>query len=191
MIIMFIGPSSSGKDTFFKETKEKYNLDNIILHTTRPIRNNEIDGENYYFVTKEKLDEMDKNNLLIERRDYNTIHGIWSYATSKLAIDNNKDYITLNTWDGYKKFIEYFGKDYIKPFYFELDDGIRLERAIEREKKQDEPKYQELCRRYLADINDFSKKNLCLYRPYMIDNNGTIEDTLKQIDEGMKLILKR
>lgn len=191
MIIMFIGPSSSGKDTFFKETAQKYNLKNIILHTTRPIRNNEINGYTYYFVSKDELDQMDKNNLLIERRDYNTIHGIWSYATSKETIKDNINYITLNTWDGYKKFIDYFGKDYIKPFYFELDDGIRLERALEREKKQDNPKYQELCRRYLADINDFNKKKLCLYRPYIIDNNGTMEETSKQIDEGMKLILKR
>ena len=191
MILMFIGPSSSGKDTFYKETAIKYGLNNIILHTTRPIRNGEINGQTYYFVSKEKLDEMEKNNLLIERRDYNTIHGIWSYATSITTIDNNLNYITLNTWEGYQKFIEYFGKDYVIPFYFMLDDGIRLERAIEREKKQDNPKYQELCRRFLADINDFSIDYIMKYTPYIIDNNGTIEETKKQIDEGMKRVLKR
>ena len=191
MIIMFIGPSSSGKDTFYNYTAHKYNLNNIVLHTTRPIRNNEIDGQTYYYVTKDELDKMDENHLLIERRDYNTIHGIWSYATSKIAIDNNKDYITLNTWDGYKKFINYYEKDYIKPFYFELDDGIRLERAIARERKQDNPKYQELCRRFLADIKDFDKKYLDLYNPYIINNNGSINETMKQIDNKMKLILKR
>ena len=191
MIVMFIGPSSSGKDTFFQKTAELYNLNNIILHTTRPIRNNEIDGKTYYFVSQDKLDEMDHNNMLIERRDYNTIHGIWSYATAKESIDNKKNYIVLNTWEGYQKFINYFGKDYIKPFYFELDDYTRLYRAIEREKKQDNPKYQELCRRYLADTKDFTQELIDKYQPYIINNNGTIEDTQKQIDKGMKLILKK
>ena len=33
----------------------------------------------------------------------------------------------------------------------ELDDGVRLQRALDREKAQDHPKYEEMCRRFLED----------------------------------------
>ena len=45
-------------------------------------------------------------------------------------------------------------------FYIDIEDGIRLERALEREKRQDKPNYDELCRRFLADNQDFSDENL-------------------------------
>ena len=54
---------------------------------------------------------------------------------------------------------EYFKKELI-PIYIEVEDGIRLERAIQREKKQKEPKYTELCRRFIADSKDFSEENI-------------------------------
>ena len=191
MIIMFIGPSSSGKDTFFNKSAEKYNLENIVLHTTRPIRTGEVDGINYHFVSMDTLNDMDNNNLLIERRNYDTKYGIWSYATSSSSIDLSKDYIILNTWEGYKKFIEYYGADIVVPFYFKLDDYIRLKRALERERNDENPKYDEMCRRYLADKVDFDESYLKKYNPYIIDNNGTMEETSKQIDNYMNLVLKR
>ena len=44
--------------------------------------------------------------------------------------------------------------------YIDVEDGIRLTRALEREKKQEQPKYAEMCRRFLADSIDFSEENL-------------------------------
>ena len=41
-----------------------------------------------------------------------------------------------------------------------MEDGLRLSRALERERRQQNPKYAELCRRYLADEKDFSEENL-------------------------------
>ncbi|MDO4206302.1 MAG: guanylate kinase, partial [Lachnospiraceae bacterium] len=42
----------------------------------------------------------------------------------------------------------------------ELDDGLRLERALNRERQQKVPGYAEMCRRFLADSEDFSEENL-------------------------------
>ncbi|MCR4842164.1 MAG: guanylate kinase, partial [Eubacterium sp.] len=42
------------------------------------------------------------------------------------------------------------------PVYVALDDGERLARAVKRERLQREPNYKEVCRRYLADEEDFS-----------------------------------
>lgn len=46
------------------------------------------------------------------------------------------------------------------PIYIDLDPGIRLTRALEREKLQSNPGYAELCRRFLADEADFSPERL-------------------------------
>ena len=43
--------------------------------------------------------------------------------------------------------------------YIEVEDGVRLERALKREQQQASPKYAEMCRRFLADQDDFPKKN--------------------------------
>ena len=65
----------------------------------------------------------------------------------------------LGTLESYNKMKGYFKKELI-PIYIEVEDGIRLERAIQREKKQKEPKYTELCRRFIADSKDFSEENI-------------------------------
>ena len=41
-----------------------------------------------------------------------------------------------------------------------MDDGVRLSRALERERREKEPRYAEMCRRFLADSEDFSEENL-------------------------------
>ena len=46
------------------------------------------------------------------------------------------------------------------PIYIEVEDGIRLSRALNRERRQKLPKYTEMCRRFLADTEDFSEKRI-------------------------------
>ena len=55
---------------------------------------------------------------------------------------------------------DYYGEEKICPLYIEVEDGERLKRAIRREELQPEPKYAEMCRRFLADEEDFSLENL-------------------------------
>ena len=87
-IFVFMGPSCSGKDTIFKLVKASFKeLKPIVLYTTRPRRENEINGIAYNFISTEKLNEMEELGQIIERRDYDTIHGIWTYATSNQNID--------------------------------------------------------------------------------------------------------
>ena len=55
---------------------------------------------------------------------------------------------------------EYFGEDCVVPLYIQVEDGERLERAIKREREQTKPRYAELCRRFLADQEDFSEDKI-------------------------------
>ena len=81
-IYYLMGKSSSGKDTLYKELKKCFpGLRQVILYTTRPIREGEQDGVEYHFVPAEKLESYRKEGKLIEMRTYHTACGDWSYAT--------------------------------------------------------------------------------------------------------------
>lgn len=162
-IFYVMGKSSSGKDTLFQDLKREFpQLRTIVLYTTRPIREGEKDGIEYFFVEEEKLDAFRKAGRLIEERAYDTIHGIWRYAT----VDDGQiclkeaDYLAIGTLESYNRLKAYFGSDCVIPLYVEVEDGERLKRALAREERQESPRYEELCRRFLADAKDFSEENL-------------------------------
>lgn len=163
-IFCLMGKSSSGKDTIFKEINEDKDLDlkPIISYTTRPKRINESNGVEYFFINKDELNKFEKENKVIEKRVYHTVHGDWFYGTiNDGQIDLGKNnYLLITTLEAYESLRNYFGDDKVLPFYIDIEDSIRLERALEREKRQDKPNYDELCRRFLADNQDFSDENL-------------------------------
>lgn len=163
-IYCIMGKSSSGKDTIFKLLleREDIRLKTIVSYTTRPIRSHEKPGEEYNFVSIEEKDKLLASGKVVEIREYNTVHGPWFYFTvddGGVDLDNN-DYLIIGTVQSFVKIRDYFGKDKVCPIYIEVDDGIRLSRALERERAQENPKYEEMCRRFLADQLDFSKEKL-------------------------------
>jgi guanylate kinase len=66
----------------------------------------------------------------------------------------------IGTLETYRKIRDYFGEARVRPIYIEVEDGERLTRAIAREQSQNTPKYEEMCRRFLADASDFSEEKL-------------------------------
>lgn len=162
-IYCVMGKSSSGKDTVYKKLKEQYKEFRLIVpYTTRPIREGEKDGVEYYFVGPEQFRAMKEDGKVIESRSYNTKCGIWTYFTADDGqIDlSAADYLLIGTLVSYQALREYFGEEAIVPVYLEVEDGLRLARALERERRQEKPKYAEMCRRFLADEEDFSEENL-------------------------------
>lgn len=162
-IYCVMGKSSSGKDTVYKKLKEQYKEFRLIVpYTTRPIREGEKDGVEYYFVDPEQFRAMKEGGKVIESRSYNTKCGIWTYFTADDGqIDlSAADYLLIGTLVSYQALREYFGEEAIVPVYLEVEDGLRLARALERERRQEKPKYAEMCRRFLADEEDFSEENL-------------------------------
>lgn len=162
-ICYIMGKSSSGKDTIFKRLKEMMpKLQTITLYTTRPVRAGETDGVEYHFVDEERLEKMEEKGCVIEVRAYNTKCGVWKYFTAddgQIDLSAN-NYLVIGTLQSYEAMCRYFGKDVMIPVYVEVEDGLRLFRALERERMQEKPKYAELCRRFLADQEDFSEENL-------------------------------
>ena len=183
-IFYMMGKSSSGKDTVYKEIrKELPELKTLTLYTTRPMREGEKDGVEYYFVSNEILEQYGEEGKIIELRTYQTVYGDWKYAT----IDDGQihltgsDYLMIGTLESYMKMKAYYGQENLVPLYIEVEDGERLQRALDREKKQDNPKYEEMCRRFLADSEDFSEERIAEAGIDRRFYNGELETCLKEV----------
>ena len=123
-IFFVLGKSCSGKDTIFQSLKEnkQLNLKTVVGYTTRPMRVNEKDGVEYFFVDQNKLEELKKAKKVIECRDY-------------------------------------------------------------RERNQSEPKYKELCRRFLADEEDFSEEKIEKAGIKKRFENNNLNQCIKEIEQ--------
>lgn len=163
-IYCIIGKSSTGKDTIYKKLlkNKSLGLRKIVPYTTRPIREGEKDGVEYHFTDEAALKQYKAENRLVECRSYQTIYGIWYYYTVKDDQINltEYNYLIIGTLESYRMTRDYFGKDKVIPVYITVEDGERLTRALLREKSQSIPKYEEMCRRFLADSQDFSEEKL-------------------------------
>lgn len=190
-----MGKSASGKDSLFKllAADKELGLKTVVPYTTRPIRQGETDGVEYHFTNEEGFLGLKNAGKIIEDRAYHTVHGLWRYFT---ADDGQMDlvrenYIVIGTLEAYRQMLNYFGKSIMRPVYVEVEDGERLARALCRERSQTEPKYAEMCRRFLADQEDFSEDKIrdC----YIVKRYANIEleqcfreiknDILKEIEK--------
>lgn len=163
-IVCLMGKSSSGKDTIYKKLLEqdKVALQAIVPYTTRPIRAGERDGVEYHFTDEAGFQELLVGGRVIEDRKYHTCLGLWRYFT---VADGSIDllrhsYAMICTLEAYLQMQRFYGADKVLPVMIELDDGERLQRALDRERAQGHPEYEEMCRRFLADAEDFAGKKL-------------------------------
>ena len=143
----------------------------------------------YFFSNEEELEKLISNHKVIEIREYHTMHGVWKYFTvddGRLDLENHS-YIFIGTLESFLKLRDYYGKEVLVPIYINLDDGLRLSRALMREQQQEKPRYAELCRRYLADEEDFSKDKLEDADVLMQFENDTLDAALDRIVEYMVL----
>lgn len=163
-LFYIIGKSSTGKDTIFQSLREnrKLNLEPLVLYTTRPMRAGETPGVQYHFTDEAGLSKLEAENRVIELRAYHTVHGIWKYFTADTEATDleQHDYIGVGVLESFRALRNYYGADKVVPLYIEVEDGERLQRALDRERAQEEPRYAELCRRFLADSEDFSEEKI-------------------------------
>jgi len=189
-IFYLIGPSASGKDRLLGELKARFpQLLTIVMYTTRPIRSGEVPDVAYHFITAEEFEAEKAAGRVIESRTYHTVHGPWTYATlDDGAIDlENHSYLMAGTLESYGQTLTYYGEDHVVPLYIEVEPGLRLFRALARERTQVEPKYAEMCRRFLADEEDFSPEKQAAFhfpRKYANDDFETclneLADTIEK-----------
>lgn len=194
MIFYLMGKSASGKDTIYRLLLERLPfLKRVASYTTRPRRSGEVDGVEYNFVSQQELDIMEREGKLIEERMYQTVHGLWSYGT----VDDGQfdllknHYLMMGTLESYEQVKKYFGSERVIPLYIHVEDGVRLQRALDREKLQKAPKYQELCRRFLSDSEDFSNENMVRCEIKSVYENCVLEDCMEMITTDIQNFVQK
>lgn len=189
-IVYLMGKSSSGKDTIYKRLlgEKEFRFHTVVLYTTRPIRAGERDGVEYHFTDEAGFQRLQREGKVIEDRVYHTVQGVWRYFT---VMEDNKfqdqeNYLMIGTLESYEKVREYFGEERMVPILIDLDDGERLQRALDRERTQEVPQYEEMCRRFLADVRDFSEEKIMQADIKKRFLNDDLERCLSEISEYIK-----
>lgn len=184
-IFYIMGKSASGKDTIYRHLleDEEFSFQKMVPYTTRPIRSGEKNGADYFFTDEAGLEKICRDGKLVELRTYQTAHGPWHYFT----VDDGQvdlaqySYLVIGTLESYQSLKKYFGAENMAPIFIDLDDGLRLQRALDRERAQDVPKYKEMCRRYLADLEDFSEERIAEAGIETRFFNNELNDCIEQI----------
>ena len=163
-IFYLTGKSCAGKDSIYNILKNDRELDlcPVIRYTTRPIRDGETDGVSYHFVDMDGYKSFKDSGKIIEEQVYHTVHGDWWYFTADDGgIDiGNKNYLAIGVLESFAGTRDYYGNEKVIPIYIELDDGERLQRALNRERLPENGRYAEMCRRFLADEKDFREERI-------------------------------
>ena len=189
-IFCIAGKSGVGKDTLYNALVQENieNLDRVVSFTTRPKRRAETDGVEYNFVTAEQMGQYERSGRILERRKYRTVEGDWYYFTLDIDLSGGRNYILITTLDVIEVLYHRYGAENVFVFYLHASDRVRLERSINREELQAHPNYVEVCRRFLADEEDFRKEKLsALQMPERIDTELDIKENIRR----MSLIVSR
>lgn len=158
MLYFLVGQSNTGKDTILNELlKSDLNIERFVYCTTRPMRDGEENGKEYWFKSDKEYQEDLEAGKILESRAYPRTEGVAYYYTLK-DIDLSKDYIAVGSVWQCQKYLEEWGS-FVKPIRIFVDDYIRLKRGIEREHNNKED-YKEVCRRYLDEFEEYSEENL-------------------------------
>ena len=185
-----IGKSATGKDTIFRELLEKADLGlkPLVLYTTRPMRAGEEQGMQYHFTDEAGLRKLETVGRVIELRSYDTVYGVWKYFTADTEATDlaQQDYLGIGVLEAYLALRDYYGAERVVPLYIEVEDGERLQRALDRERAQQEPKYAELCRRFLADSEDFAEEKIAEAGIEKRFLNLDLKESIEEISEYIK-----
>ena len=169
-MIVLAGASASGKTEVAKVLAKKYGITKIVTTTTREKRTGEVNGVDYFFVTKEQFERMIIEDKFVEYTLYNG----QLYGSTKDQISNDKCVVIDPA--GLRSYINLNNKD-IVTFYLEADEVTRHNRMVFR---GDSP--EKIKSRIANDRIAFKKENIAKV-DYVIDssNNKTIEQVAEDI----------
>ena len=147
-VLALFGKSGAGKDTIQKWMVSKYdNCKGIVSCTTRPPRDYEIDGVDYYFLTPDKFAEKVLDGSMLEAASFNG----WFYGTAISELSEDKINVGVFNIKGVERLLE-DNRIEVLPVYVKSFDRTRLLRNLSREEW---PNCEEICRRFLTDEQDF------------------------------------
>lgn len=171
-IIALIGKAGSGKDTFLHRLIEANpDLHEIVSCTTRPRREGEVEGVNYFYLTPEQFGDKVLHDEMLEATCFND----WFYGTSYESLRSDVVNIGVFNPAGIDSLLARPDVE-VQVFYITAPAKTRLLRQLNREEN---PNVDEIVRRYKADEVDFSDLDF----PYTIIPNEVYEDLITGVEE--------
>lgn len=180
--LVISGPSAVGKDTMINRLIIKYPdvINKLPSYTTRPKREGEIEGKDYYFVSKEKFLKMKDEGKLFGIQEYNNNFYASNKKELKDALEENKKIIILN----YNIETAYAVKDEIDFNFVALlppnEDELR-KRLIKRKTKTEE--IEDRMANSIKEISLINEANFINYRLVNDDEEMTFNKLEKYLKE--------
>lgn len=183
-LLAVVGPSGSGKSTLvnsvFDYTRQ------LVSFTTRQPRKNEKDGQDYYFLTKENIYEMQQNNEIAELVEYD--NNYYGYTKSEIEEKLSKNVCAaIVTIDGYKTMKHLLGKDNIVPMFVYADrDSIlkHMQNRIGLDSKTNIEKRLALYDKEMKNMSYLKQEGAILH-----DDSGlTVNESIKKFKQEIAKI---
>jgi len=156
IIVALFGKAGAGKDSILKEIikQSPFIYHELVSVTTRPPREYEKDGVDYFFYTEDQYIQSKKDKMFLETSEFRG----WKYGTPKFALTDYKINIGVFNLSGIHQLLKLPQADYkVIPIFINCDDKERLLRQLNREKY---PDCAEICRRFKTDDSDFNQYDL-------------------------------
>lgn len=171
-VIALFGKSASGKDTIQKAIIKYFPTmtHSIISCTTRPKRDYEEEGKDYYFLTTAQFAEKVLDGSMLEATEFND----WFYGAPIEALQEDKVNIGVFNPAGIEALLADTRIE-VLPIFIVASDKTRLLRSLNREAA---PDCAEICRRYFTDDKDFS--DIPYYHYTIVNNETTFEFDLNK-----------
>lgn len=170
-LFVILGEASSGKDTVLKEAvKTLYNTEIAVSFTTRPMREGEVEGREYNFISTTEFNELYNEGQIVESTNYDVANGDnWLYGLTRAELEKSEYVAVITNPHGLEQLKKVYG-DKVVSIYITANGKDRVIRYLNRESNINDLKVAECCRRFLADEKDFKG----LRADYMVVNdNGT------------------
>lgn len=183
LLVIMSAPSGCGKDTVFKElVKKRDDVVESVSATTRKPREGEIDGVNYFFLTKDKFEKMIKNNGFLEYANYNGNYYGTPVKGVQKAIEEGKVCFLIIEVQGAQKVMKMFPDNSISIFL--LPPSLEV---LEKRLRKRDSDGEEMIRQRLDIANvEMSYKDKYTYQIVNDDIDVCVNDIDRIISQELK-----
>lgn len=169
-IFILVGASGSGKTTLGGFLKDM-GIPELVSHTTRPMRDGEVEGVSYYFVSKGEFDKTDK----IEYSEYAGNYYCLSKKETMDKLSKNKAVFAITDINGMTQIKEKY-PNFVVPIYISIEKTETIEERMS--KRGDKAENIKKRIQNAIENDEFSNYKYC---KYIIDNNGDLENAVTQL----------
>ena len=178
-MIVLAGASASGKTEVAKELAKKYGITKVITTTTRKMRQGEINGKDYFFVTKEEFELMLQEGRFVEHTLYNEN----LYGSTKDQIMHNRSVVIDPA--GLRAYIA-LNDPTIVTFFLDTDEQTRFKRMLLRGDKE-----EDAIKRIEHDRLAFRPENIASVDFHINSQNFGIEEVTDHVYQKYMETLKK